>query len=277
MHCMKPQQSVEFVHLEPAPAQQRGTIGAGRQTEPLQQPPPPRMGTPSSRHEMLGPRQLEQVPNWQFCEPSQASGMESMFVSQHICMSRPQSSGVVVHVGVPVERSQIRPMSQVPRGVQGSPMPPVSVDRMHMPPGEQTRSPEHSVPPGRPIASQHRWSMSPHANAGSVTDTHRVPSHESRGELHAEAPSQQGWPMSPHAPQVPVVGLHTRPERQVKPAQQVPPAPPQPDMSPGPPGPGPSRSSVSGLRHTPLAQTSPVQQSVEPEQLPPRGEQHAPP
>jgi hypothetical protein len=154
MHCMKPQQSVEFVHVEPAPEQQRGTIGAGRHTEPLQQPPPPMIGTPSSRHERLGPRHIEHVPNWQFCEPSHASGIESMFVSQHICMSRPQSSGGIVQVGVPVERSQIMPPSHVPRGVHGSPMPPVSVERMHMPPGEQVRSPVQSLPPGRPIASQ---------------------------------------------------------------------------------------------------------------------------
>ena len=79
----------------------------------------------------------------------------SMFVSQHICMSPPQPSGGIVHEGVEVERSQIKPPSQVPRGVQGSPMPPVSVERMHMPPGEHVRSPVQSVPPGRPIASQH--------------------------------------------------------------------------------------------------------------------------
>lgn len=85
----------------------------------------------------------------------QASGIESMFVSQHICMSPPQPSGGIVQEGGLVERSQIRPPSQVPRGVHGSPMPPESVERMHMPPGEQVRSPVQSVPPGRPIASQH--------------------------------------------------------------------------------------------------------------------------
>ena len=145
---MKPQQSVELVQLESAPAQQRGTIGAGRHTEPLQQPPPPMIGTPSSKHERLGPRHIEHVPNWHDEEPSHASGIESMFVSQHIAMSVPQPSGGIVHECGVVDRSQMRPMSQPPRAVQGSPMPPVSVERMHMPPGEQVRSPVQSVPPG---------------------------------------------------------------------------------------------------------------------------------
>jgi hypothetical protein len=198
-----------------------------------------------------------------------------MFVSQHICMSRPQSSGGIVQEGGLVERSQIMPASHPRRGPQGSPMPPVSVERMHMPPGEQIRSPVQSVPPGRPIGPQHGWSISPHAYLGSVTSTQFVPSHESVRRLHALAPSQQRSPVSPHASHVPA--LQTLPERQVKPAQQVPPGPPQSPESPGPPGPGPSMSSVSGLRHTPLAHTMPVQQSLAPLQLPPRGAQHAPP
>lgn len=173
-------------------------------------------------------------------------------------------------------RSQRSPLSQVPRGLQGSPAPPVSVGRMHRPVAEQTRSPEQSRPPGRPIASQHGWSMSPHANIGSVTRTHRVPSHASVGALHAEPPSQQGWPMSPQGVHRPVVASQTLPLRQVKPAQHMPPGPPHVRPSPGPPGPGPSMSSVSGSRQMPLAQTRPMQQSLAPEHEPPRGAQQPP-
>jgi hypothetical protein len=110
-----------------------------------------------------------------------------------------------------------------------------------------------------------------------VTSTQFVPSHESVGRLHALEPSQQRSPASPHEMHMPLDGSHTLPERQVKPAQHIPPGPPQSPESPGPPGPGPSMSSVSGLRQTPLEHTRPVQQSLAPVQLPPRGEQHAPP
>jgi hypothetical protein len=58
---MKPQQSSELLQRSPAPTQQRGKSGAGRQTEPAQQRSPGRM--PPSKQEMLGPRQVLHSPD----------------------------------------------------------------------------------------------------------------------------------------------------------------------------------------------------------------------
>ena len=95
-HCMKPQQSAELVHSSPAPTQQRGTSGAGRHTDPLQHSLPGKR--PPSTQLKLGPRQVLQSPNWQLSAPSQLPPVPP--VSQHICMSRPQPSGVISQVGV---------------------------------------------------------------------------------------------------------------------------------------------------------------------------------
>ena len=149
VHCMKPQQSSELVHGLPSPWQQRGMNGAGRQTAPLQHSCP---GSPPSKHEMLGPRHVEHAPLSQLSVPEHAPVGGGM---QHICASVPQPSGTVTHMRI--AGSQMRPLSQMLRGLQGSPMPPAVVALPHVPP-VQSRPPEHVAP-----GAQQAWPSSPHS------------------------------------------------------------------------------------------------------------------
>lgn len=261
-HDISPQQSREFSQLPPSPMQQRGTSGAGRHTEPAQHSWPGKR--PPSRQVRLGPRQVEQSPNWQCSDPSQL--LIEPPRSQHICPSRPQSAGVIAQrPDGSVRRSHTRPGSQPPRGPQGAPSKPLSVERRQVPP-RHTSSPEHSlgVPPA---PGQQARSISPHAVAGSAFTHVPVVTSQASEPTHEVAPSQQACPSSPHAPQVPSV--QTSPERQVNPGQHVRPAMPQ-SAEPG------GRSS-SGLTHAPATQARPMQQSLEPEHDAVRGAQQAPP
>jgi hypothetical protein len=112
-HCMKPQQSAEFVHGPPSPWQQRRPPRPTRHTEPLQHSWPGRM--PPSTQESDGPRHVEQAPASQFNEPVHAPPAAP--VRQHIWPSVPQSGGGITHMRI--DASQSSPSSQTLRGRHG--------------------------------------------------------------------------------------------------------------------------------------------------------------
>lgn len=199
---------------------------------------------------MLGPRQLVQEPLSQLSEPEQVPAVAG---GQHICASVPQSAGTGVHMRI--AGSQMRPLSQMLRGLHGSPMPPAVVALPHMPP-VQSRPPEQVAP-----GAQQGWPSSPHA-----IGAWHMPLMQKSEPVQPVAPSQQGWPVSPQAAQVPVE--QTLPALQVKPAQHVMPELPQVAM----PVPG----STGGDTQRPASHTRPREQSLEPWQPAPAGATHSP-
>jgi len=90
---------------------------------------------------MLGPRHIEQAPLSQLSAPEQVP--PDADVEQHICPSVPQSLGTITHMRIAA--SQMRPTSQMLRGLHGSPMPPEVVALPHIPP-KHSRPPEHVAP-----------------------------------------------------------------------------------------------------------------------------------
>lgn len=117
-------------------------------------------------------------------------------------MSRPQLPGVIVQVFV--VWSQRLPAVHVPRAVHGWPMPPVSVELLHVP-AVQTRPPSQlPVPLGEtPSAAQQGPSMRPQriAGSGAVSQLPLMGLQTSPALTHAVAPSQQRMPDSPQPSQ----------------------------------------------------------------------------